>query len=510
MSKAAERLLLSAHGISKRFGGVLALNDVAFDIRAGEVHGLIGANGAGKSTLINILSGAIAPDSGTLTVNGRPVPLGSITEARRAGLAVVHQELMLFPDCTVEENIAATALPTRAGGLIDRRRRRRVVKQVLDSLGASINLSKRVADLPLAHRQLVEIARALCGGGSIFVLDEPTSALSAPEAAGLFGTIAAIVEDGAGVVFVSHRLDEVFAITGRITVLRDGKVEGTWQTDAVDVSTITRAMVGLLADQRHSRKQTAGPIVMQARGAAGPGVTSFDLDLRAGEIVGLAGLEGSGTSTVLEMLGGVIPAIDGFAIAETPARFRHPADAIDRGIVYMPPDRKKGGLWLERSPLWNVAAAEVNRAGVFDWLRMEILRRVGRQRLDEVGVRASDREQPVVRFSGGNQQRVMFARAIEMRPKVLLLSDFTRGVDVKAKAAIHDLVRRLAGEGMAICLTSSDLDELLDVADRIICMRGGRQVATGPAASFDELRLVSLVTTGADAPARGVTGANPH
>ena len=501
MIDTAERALLSARGISKRFGGVRALSSVAFDVRAGEVHGLIGANGAGKSTLIGILSGAIWPDSGTLAVNGREVPLGDVVEARRAGLAVVHQELMLFPDRTVEENIAATALPTRGSGFIDRRRRRRIVQRVLDSLGAAIDLSKRVADLPLPQRQLVEIGRALCGGGSIFVLDEPTSSLSAPEAAGLFATIRALVDEGAGVVFVSHRLDEVFAITNSVTVLRDGCVGGTWRTSDVDVATITRAMVGDLANERPARVEATGSIAMKLVGASGPGVAPLDLELRAGEVVGLAGLEGSGTSAVLEMLGGVVPVTGGIVVGGKPVRFRHPADAIAAGIVYMPPDRKKGGLWLERSPLWNVAAANVNRMAALDWLHRREMYRIGSLRLDDVGVRAVDREQPVARFSGGNQQRVMLARAIEMGPKVLLLSDFTRGVDVKAKGAIHKLVRDLAGQGMAICLTSSDLDELLEVADRLICMRGGREISAGPAAGFDEWRLLSLVTTGAAAPA---------
>lgn len=496
MNASAGAPLLSATGISKRFGGVRALSDVAFDVRAGEVHGLIGANGAGKSTLINIMSGAIAPDSGSLAVRGLQIPPGSIGEARRAGLAVVHQELMLFPDCTVEENIAATSLPTRAGGFVDGRKRRRMVRRVLDSLGTSIDLSRRVAGLSLAERQLVEIGRAICGGGSIFVLDEPTSALSAPEAAGLFKTIDAIVEDGAGVVFVSHRLDEVFAITRRITVLRDGQVEGTWNTDEIDVRTITRAMVGDLAERRPPRIEATGPVVLSARGASAPGVAPLDLDLRAGEVVALAGVEGSGTSTVLEMLGGVIPTTGTIMVGGSAIRLRNPADAISAGVVYMPPDRKRGGLWLDRSPLWNVAAAEINRAGSLAWLRMGALKRAGNSRLDAVGVRSLDREQPVARFSGGNQQRVMLARLVGMGPKVMLLNDFTRGVDVKAKGAIHDLVRRLAGEGMAICLTSTDLDELLEVADRIVCMRAGRQVASGPAATFTPLSLVALVTTG--------------
>jgi ABC-type sugar transport system ATPase subunit len=501
MSEAAERVLLSARGISKRFGGVRALHEVAFDVRAGEVHGLIGANGAGKSTLIGVLSGAITPESGSLTVNGRAVPFGNVVEARRAGLAVVHQELMLFPDQTVEENVAATALPTHGPGFIDRRARRRLVTRVLDSLGVAIDPSRRVADLPLPQRQLVEIGRALCGGGSIFVLDEPTSSLSAPEAAGLFATIRALVEEGAGVVFVSHRLDEVFAITDTITVLRDGQVEGVWRTSEVDVATITQAMVGDLANERPPRGERTGPLSMQLTDASGPGVAPLSIDLRAGEVVGLAGLDGSGTAAVLEMLGGVVPATGGIFVAGEPVRFRHPADAIRVGVVYMPPDRKKGGLWLDRSPLWNIAAANMHGMSPFAWLHPRELRRAGSRRLDQVGVRAVDREEPVARFSGGNQQRVMLARAIDMGPKVLLLSDFTRGVDVKAKAAIHKLVRALAEQGMAICLTSSDLDELLEVADRLVCMRAGRIIAEGPSAGFDELRLLSLVTTGAGAPA---------
>ena len=336
----------------------------------------------------------------------------------------------------------------------------------------------------------------------MFILDEPTSALSQVEAAGLFAAIRSIVEDGAGVVFVSHRLDEVFEITQSITVLRDGRVEGSWRTADVDVATITHAMVGELADERPDRTAATGSVAMSVRGASGPGVGPLDLDLRGGEVVGLAGLEGSGISTLLEMLGGVVPAGGEFAVGGKPIHFRHPADAIAAGVVYMPPDRKKGGLWLERSPLWNVSAAQVYRMSPLDWLRKGVMRRASSQRLDEVGVRAVDRQQPVVRFSGGNQQRVMLARSIETGPTILLLSDFTRGVDVKAKAAIHKLVRDVARDGMAVCLTSSDLDELLEVADRLVCMRDGRIVAEGPVEKFDQLRMMSLVTAAARPPPR--------
>jgi ABC-type sugar transport system ATPase subunit len=250
MSGDAARALLKAENICKTFGAVRALDDVSLTVAAGEVHGLLGANGAGKSTLIGVLSGAIRPDSGRLSIAGRDVPVGSLAEARRGGLVVVHQELMLFPDRSVEENIFAAVLPIAPLAFASRRTYRHRVKDTLHRLGASIALGQRVGSLPLAHRQLVEIARALCAGGTILVLDEPTSALSQPEAQGLFGAIRAIVAQEAAVIFVSHRLDEVFAITDRLTVLRDGRVEGRWQTANANIPTITRAMVGRLADEQ--------------------------------------------------------------------------------------------------------------------------------------------------------------------------------------------------------------------------------------------------------------------
>jgi ABC-type sugar transport system ATPase subunit len=415
----------------------------------------------------------------------------------------VHQELMLFPDRSVEENVAATALPTHGFGFIDRKRRRRMVRGVLEGLSTAIDLRSRVAELPLSHRQLVEIGRALCGGGSVFVLDEPTSALSRMETEALFAAIRRIAAEGATVIFVSHRLHEVFSITDAITVLRDGRIEGKWRTADASPAIITRAMVGDVGAQVTVRRaRPAGATAMVARGAAATGAGPLDLELKAGEVTGLAGLEGSGVSRVLEMLGGVIPAGGDLSLSGRSVRFRKPADAIAAGVVYMPPDRKKGGLWLDRSSQWNVGAAEVSRMHPLTWLPRRSMARVAMQRLDTVGVRRDGRDEPVIRFSGGNQQRVMLARALEMRPSVLLLNDFTRGVDVRAKAAIHQLVRDLAGEGIAICLTSSDFKELLEVADRVVCMRDGRIIGTAPTEHLDELGILSLVTTGAQLPSK--------
>jgi ABC-type sugar transport system ATPase subunit len=496
MSEGAATALLKAENVCKSFGALRALDDVSLTVAAGEVHGLLGANGAGKSTLIGVLSGAVRPDSGRLSVAGRDVPLGSLAEARRAGLVVVHQELMLFPDRSVEENIFASVLPAEPLAFVSRRAYRRRVEATLDRLGASIALGTRVGNLPLAHRQLVEIARALCAGGTVLVLDEPTSALSEPEAQGLFGAIRSIVAREATVIFVSHRLDEVFAITDRLTVLRDGRVEGRWQTLEADIPTITRAMVGQLADEkpRPVGELKRRAVAIAVRGSA-RGISDLAFSIDAGEVVGLAGLEGSGASTVLQMLGGIIPVVGRIEVDGRMVAFRHPSQAIGHGVVYMPPDRKRGGLWLDRDATFNIGAALVTSMRSLKWLHRDALERAASARMAQVGVRMTASREAVGRFSGGNQQRILLGRSLEARPRVLLLNDFTRGVDVKAKASIHRLVRVLADEGLAICVTSSDLEELLGVADRIVCMRGGRIVADKPSADFDKLSLLALAST---------------
>jgi ABC-type sugar transport system ATPase subunit len=496
MSGAQRRPLLEAAGVSKRFGSIQALDEVSLSLGGGEVHGLLGANGAGKSTLIGILSGAVKPDRGTLRITGKDVPLGSVSAARAAGLAVVHQELMLFPDRTVEENVFASVLPSGAFRWTSAGARRDRVEATMGRLGAAIDLKAPVGELPLAHRQLVEIARALCSGGKVLVLDEPTSALSRPEAAALFEAIRAIAAQDAAVIFVSHRLDEVFEVTDAMTVLRDGRVVGRWRTAEADFATITRAMVGELADERPPAEAAAAgrrTVAIRLKSAA-PGIPELDLSLRAGEVVGLAGLEGSGVSRVLEMLGGVVAVSGLIEIDGRRVTFKHPSEAIRHGVVYMPADRKKDGLWLERDASFNIGSALVARLPPA-WLHKETLERIAAERMAEVGVRMSALYEAIGRLSGGNQQRILLARSLEARPRVLLLHDFTRGVDVKAKAGIHALVRKLADAGISICVTSSDLEELLGVAERIVCMRSGHIVADRPSSAFDKLSLLALAST---------------
>ena len=413
---------------------------------------------------------------------------------------VVHQELMLFPDRNVEEDVFAGVLPARPFAWISRSARRQKVEAAMDRLGATVDLRARVGDLPLSQRQLVEIARALCAGGTVLVLDEPTSALSEPEARGLFDAIRAIVARSAAVIFVSHRLDEVFSITDAVTVLRDGRVAGRWRTAEADMPTITRAMVGDLANERaRPRVDTKhGAVAISVQGSTA-GLTELSLSLRGGEIVGLAGLEGSGVATVIQMLGGVVPVAGRLEVKGRATIFKNPSQAIAKGVVYMPPDRKKDGLWL-RARRW--LQYWCGAGGADAALKMAAPRSAGARRLSADVCRSASAPTRCAEAVGRLLGRQSTARApqqvTESRPQVLLLNDFTRGVDVRAKAAIHQLVRGLAGTGLAICISSSDLEELLGVADRIVCMRGGRIVADRRSDAFDKRTLLALVSSASD------------
>jgi ABC-type sugar transport system ATPase subunit len=486
---------IAAVGVVKRFSGVQALRGVSLRVRPGEVMALLGANGAGKSTLIGILSGAVAPDEGHVEVGGRILPAGDVLAAKRAGVSVVHQELMLFPDRSVLENVAAAALPQHRSGLLDARRRRDGVVAVLARLGLAVPPDRRVSELPLGQRQLVEIGRALFAGGRVLILDEPTSALSQPETAALLAVIRSLAAQGTAVVFVSHRLDEAMRIADTLTVLRDGRVAGSWPRGAIDIGGITRAMVGEVATTDVSLPTAAGTPVVTLRAVRRAGLGPLSLTLRAGEITGLVGLEGSGTDMLLRVLGGAARAQGGIAVHGRPVRLRHPADALRAGLVYMPPDRKLEGLWLDRSPIWNIATAPVGHSSAWGWPGWGRLRKLACERMAQAGIRLTALDGPVQRLSGGNQQRVLFARSLEQAPAVLLLSDPTRGVDVRAKAQIHALIAALAADGIAVCLTCSGIDEVLAVAHRVVCMREGRIVTEGPRSVFDEAKALAVVSS---------------
>jgi ABC-type sugar transport system ATPase subunit len=488
---------LEARSVSKHFGGVQALREVSFCAEKGEVHALLGANGAGKSTLVKILSGAIRPDRGEVLRFGEQVDLHSPADAMRAGVTTVHQERSLLPDLTVAENIVAASLPRGPFGVIDRRGLRRSVRRTMDRIGLEVDPQARVGELSLAEQQMVEISRALYSGGEVVILDEPNSALSGPETDRMLATIRRLAEQKIAIILVSHRLEEVFSVAHQITVLRDGQVRGTWERSQASMNAVVRAMVGEFEKRTAAASSPASTEpVLELDEIVAHRLGPVSLSLRRGEIVVLVGLEGSGTDATLRVAGGAIRSRRGkISMNGKPVRLRSPGDAISHGVVYLPPDRKTEGLWLEYSLARNIAASTLDRVAPAGIVSRRAIQRQAQKWIKALEIGTGGSRIEAGALSGGNQQRLLFARCLAAQPKVLLATEPTRGVDVAAKAAIHALLRDLAREGLAVCIASSEFDEILGLADRLVCMRGGRVVAEGPASSFSKERLLEVVGT---------------
>jgi len=502
--------LLALRGLSKRYGGVHALRGANLTIaRPGLAHGLLGENGSGKSTLLGVLSGQHQPDEGQLELAGRALAFHSPSDALRHGIAMVAQELAVAPDLTVTENILMGRRLARSGFLIDWSSSRRKASRVLERLNLDYDPDWLVRDLRPDQRQMVEIARAISTNARLVILDEPTSSLDAGEVKALFAVIESLKAQDVTVLFVSHRLNEIFAICDSLTILRDGKtiVEGPVQE--FDADSIVRAMVGGEADQRVARgprPSTGSTPALELHHLHSTGcLTDVSLSVRPGEIVGLCGLVGSGRSELLECVFGVRDVTGGaISVGGSPAHGGGPHGAIRSGIAFVPPDRKEQGLVLSgsvRTNIMSVATAGRNR-----------LRHPSKKEEDPViaglctamRVRLHDYDAPVENLSGGNQQKVVLAKWLARKPNVLLLDEPTRGVDVRAKVEIHRLVRRVATEGMAVLVSSSEAPELLDLCDRIIVLSLGRIVDVVEAADASEETLLRMASApGLEAPTAG-------
>jgi ABC-type sugar transport system ATPase subunit len=467
--------LLSATGITKRYAGVHALRGVDFELRAGEIHAIAGENGAGKSTLIKVLGGAVAPDDGRVDLDGVRLPAGDPLAARRAGVSIVYQEFTLVPELTMAENVF---LGRERGRLwLDRAAMNAAVQARLDELGLDLPPSTPVRRLSVAHQQLVEIARALVGDAKAIVLDEPTAALSQAEVSRLFAVMRRLRSRGIGVVFITHRLDEIFAAADRITVLRDGRLARTADAAALDRASLIRTMVGREMSQEFPARGTAplGPQILEVRAlAAPPRFADVSFVVHAGEIVALAGLVGAGRTSAALALIGALRATGEVRLNGVPVRFPSPADAIAAGLAYVTEDRKGRGLFPLLGVDANITAAfssEFTRAGLIDRRRE---REAAADAARRFGVRAARLDQPAATLSGGNQQKALLARFLLRPRQLIVLDEPTRGVDVGARAEIYTLIRRLADAGAAILMISSDLPEVLGMADRIVVMRDGR------------------------------------
>lgn len=488
--------VLEMKNITKAFPGVKALTAVDLEVRAGEVHAIVGENGAGKSTLMKILAGVHQPDQGNVMISGEKLSFSSPLEARRRGIGMVYQEINLVPDLSVAENISLGNMPN-ASGLVKRKALNEIAERVLLELGANINAQGMVGQLSLSQQQLVEIAKVYASQPRIVVLDEPTSSLSEHEAKALFNVIERMRTNGIAIIYISHRLREVLNISNRVTVLRDGAMIDCRDADGLTPQEMIRLMVGRDLDDVFPKHQVpiGEPVLEVSELTRFGAFEAVSLTARAGEIVGLAGLVGAGRTEVARAIFGLDRAEGGIVrIHGREISTRSPRSAVRAGIAYVPEDRKRDGAALSLSVKDNISLPVLRRVAQLGWVRRSSERRMAQQKAEELYVSPPVIDRPVSTFSGGNQQKVVLAKWLATRPKVLILDEPTRGVDVGAKADIHTIIGELAAEGVAIVMISSELPEVLAVSDRVYVLNEGRITAEIDRTDADEESVMRAAT----------------
>jgi ABC-type sugar transport system ATPase subunit len=489
--------LLELRGIQKSFGGVRALRGVSFDLRAGEIHALLGENGAGKSTLIKTLGGIHRPDAGEILMDGQPAGIASPGDAARLGIRVIHQELALAPNLSVAENLFLGREPGRFGW-VDKAAMKRESAARVKALGfEELNdVEARVERLPMALRQLVEIARALLCDARVLVLDEPTTSLTAAETEALFRKLESLRSQGVGIIYISHRLEEIRRLANRVTVLRDGESIGTQDAAHLNEAALVKWMVGReVAPSARRTTSRPGEVVLRAEELRNRKVHGVSFELRAGEVLGLAGLVGAGRSELARALFGV-DALEGGRL-EIGGRIlgKHsPREALAAGLVLVPEDRKLEGLVMGNTVGFNAALPWTAQWIRFGWPDSRKRAAIVQRALEAFAVKTSSPEAGIGTLSGGNQQKVLVGRWLERRPRALILDEPTRGVDVGARADLFGVLARLVAEGLAVLLISSDLNEVLDFSDRIAVYRDGGIVRTGAATEFTMETLMTELT----------------
>lgn len=489
--------LLELSGVTKSFPGVKALQDAQFSLRAGEVHALLGENGAGKSTMIKIVSGVYRPDSGSISVNGQAVQFNNPHEAQSHGVATIYQELSLYPELTVAENIFLGHCPRTRFGLIDWAETHRRAREILESLEIhDMDVTRKVGSMTVGNRQRVEIAKALSQNAKILIMDEPTASLSEADVQRLFEIVRLLRERGVGIIYISHRMEEVFELADRVTVLRDGQYVGTRQVSEVNEAELIQMMVGRTIDQLFPKLDAEiGQPVLEVRDLVRPPLTrGVSFTLRAGEIVGMAGLVGSGRSEVAQVIFGINPPVRGEILIDgKPVHIRNPGEAMKKGIAYVPEDRGSQGLVRAMNVRQNMSLAVLRalaRANFIDDKREFSL---AREMIERLNIKAYSTEQIVNKLSGGNQQKIVIGKWLAAKPRVLIMDEPTRGIDVGAKAEIHRLMSTLAQQGMAILMISSELPEVLGMSDRVLVMREGRIAGEFPRAQATQEVIASAM-----------------
>jgi ribose transport system ATP-binding protein len=489
---------VAVEAVSKAFPGTLALDRVSLAVQPGEVHAVVGENGAGKSTLLLVLAGVHPPDAGRILVAGREVTFAGPREAQQAGIGTVFQELSLVDGRSVTENVMVAGAPTRAG-LLDRRGMVAATRSVLAQLGCELRPDRPVGTLDPGDRQMVEIAKALALDARVLLLDEPTATLSRQETRTLLGVLARLRRRRIAVVFVSHRLAEVFEVADRITILRDGRLVGTFPRRAIDPDAAVRAMVGRVLDETYPPRPAPAaldpqvPPRLELRGLRCGPVGPVDLRVAAGEVVGLAGLKGAGRSRLLRAVFGAEAADAGAVLVDgRPVRLGTPWRSLRQHLAFVPADRRRDGVFPRRSLADNLVVSALPALCAGGILRPRRLSSLAARLVGDFGITARGTGQPIAELSGGNQQKAMLARALAAAPRTLLVDEPSQGIDVGARAAVHRLLRRCADGGMAILMISSDLPELLGVCDRVAVMARGTLRGVLDAREATEERVLAL------------------
>jgi rhamnose transport system ATP-binding protein len=495
--KSVSDYVLELNNITKRFGGVEVLHGVSFTLRQGEVHALLGENGAGKSTLIKVITGVHQPDGGEIYLNGKRVHFNDTLESRQAGIAAIYQELSLCPDLNVAENIFLGRQPTAIGGRIDWRKLYSEADRLLTSLGVHLDLKTKARNLSIAQMQSVEIARAFSLNARILIMDEPTSSLTLNEVAELFGLVRRLRDEGAAIIFISHRLEELFEVADRVTVLRDGSYVDTRAVKDVSRDELIRLMVGRTISNLFPKQEVEpGEMALKVEHLSRTGTfEDISFELHRGEILGMAGLVGAGRTNVARALFGVEPPTSGtIQIDGRQVEITSPQQAINLGLAYVPEDRQLHGLIPAMDITSNISLPILKEYSRRGWLQDKAERSAAFSAARQMEVRANSIWQIARTLSGGNQQKVVLAKWLSTKPRILILDEPTRGIDVGTKAAVHALMSKLAAEGIAILMISSELPEVLGMSDRIIVMHEGQMTGHFTRAEATQEKIIFAAT----------------
>lgn len=468
--------ILELREISKSFSGVEVVHKVDFTLQPGEIHALLGENGAGKSTLVKVITGFHQPDNGVIIFDGEERRFTDTRESRQAGIAAIYQELSLFPDLDVAENIFAGRHPLKFGNRVDWKSLYSESEELLEALGVEIELRQKARNLSIAQQQMVEIARAFSINARILIMDEPTSALTLNEVADLFRLVNNIREKGTAIIFISHRLEELYEIADRVTILRDGSKIDTCQMNAVSRDELIRMMVGRKISKQFPKEEVdCGKVLLKAVNLSHDKLfRAINFELRSGEILGLAGLVGAGRTDVANALFGINPATSGQLLVEGEVvDISSPQEAMALGLAYVPEDRQKHGIIPDMQITPNISLPRLSEFATHGWIEEKEERNSTYEIACEMDVRANSMQQLVRELSGGNQQKVVLAKWLSTNPRILILDEPTRGIDVGTKAAVYMLMNKLVAEGIGILMISSELPEVLGMSDRIIVMREG-------------------------------------